>query len=85
MASVGYMPDITGDIVSFGSSHFAALLLKGAVLEENRPIKTVSEAVLCHLIRNVNYLARPDNHIKGCLINGTSLSIAINAMEPVNF
>jgi hypothetical protein len=54
------MPDITGYIMSFGTSHFSSILLNRAVLEENRSIKTDSETFLCHFIGNVNYLAWPD-------------------------
>jgi hypothetical protein len=39
--------------------------LNWAVFEENWSIKTVSETLLRHFIRNVNYLAWPDIHIKG--------------------
>ncbi len=34
-------------------------MYNGAVLEENRSIKTDSEAFLCHFIGNVKYLAWP--------------------------
>ena len=54
------MPDITGNIMSFCTSHFLVDSLKWAVLEENRSIKAVSETFLCHFIRYVNYLTWPD-------------------------
>ena len=53
------MPNIAGYKMSYCTSHFDCNGVKWAVLEENRPIKTASETLLCHLIRNVSCLAWP--------------------------
>jgi hypothetical protein len=48
-----------GDSV-FLHAPFCVASLNGAVLEENRSIKTVSETFLKNFFRHVNCLARPD-------------------------
>jgi hypothetical protein len=60
MVSLGNMPDITWNIMSYFARAIFVDSLNWPVFEENRSIKTDSETVLCHFIGNVNYLAWPD-------------------------
>ena len=51
------MPDITGNIMSFCTSHFSSILLMGQFWGENRSIKADLETFLSLFSRNVSHLA----------------------------